>query len=402
VENALCDARRSLQRGDPAAALEPLQRAEQIQPNRADVQYLLAVANRRVGRLEVFRGHLLRARNLGSGADDVQRQEWLASAQSGNVEEVGGQLQALIDSGVPDDVAEEIYEALIRGHLAAIRFREAWLGLELWIQWRPQAPQARLMRASLYEEMGDLTSAMGDYRAAVEQIPRSTSARIHLAQGLLSQGQIEGAQEQLDACLALNPNDADALAGEARCARARHEDDQARAWMDAALAQDVPGKKRADFLSELGQWQLDDGKAVQAVNTLAQAAALAPAEAPIHHRLASALARAGQPQRAKEHEDRAQQLRGKQDRLITIRRMILDKPGDAELRYEAGTILLGEGFLSDGLAWLSAALVCDPHHRKTHQRLADYYAQAGNPQLAAHHRLLAASVPAAGQGTKPN
>lgn len=394
-------ARQSLDRSDPAVAVESLERAEQIQPNRADVQYLLAAANRRSGRLDQFEHHLRRARELGCSPEDVQRQEWLAVAQSGNVEKVGDRLQELIDRGVPDDVAEEIYEALVRGHLAAMRFREAWLGLDLWLQWRPEAPQARLMRASLYEEMGEISSAAADYLASVERLPHNRSARIHLGQLMLAQNQIEEAQSQFDACLAVRPDDADALVGAARCARAKQEDGEARGLLDAALALELPVRQRAEVLAELGQLLLDQGKVVESVEALTQAVTLASSEGPIHHKLSLALFRAGQAERAEYHNKRAQQIRRKQGRLITIRRSIMEKPGDADLRCEAGTILIEEGFADDGLGWLLSALGCDSGHRKTHQLLGEYYAQAGNQQLAAQHRLAAASIPAPAQPSKP-
>jgi tetratricopeptide (TPR) repeat protein len=401
VERNLNAARQSLAQGDPAAALDPLQRAEQTRPNRADVQYLLAVAHRRSGRLDRFQAHLFRARELGYPPDDVQRQEWLAVAQSGNVGKVEGRLLKAIECGVADDVAEEIYEAIVRGHLAAFRFRDAWLGLDMWLQWRPDAPQARLMRATLYEEMGEIQSAVEDYRATLARLADNRLARIHLGQLMLGQGQIEEAKEQFLACVAADPDDADALLGAARCARAQQENGKARGFLDAALAGEMPARERAEVLAELGQLLLDEGKVPESVEALSQAVALAHAEGPIHHKLSLALFRAGQAERAEFHGQRAQQIRRKQNRLIVIRRSIMEKPGDADLRCEAGTIMIEEGFVDEGLGWLLSALGCDSGHRKTHQILADYYAQAGNPQLAAHHRLLAASSPGPVQTPKP-
>jgi len=397
----LTAARQFLEQGDPAAALDPLQHAEEIQPNRAEVQYLLAVARRRTGQLDRFQAHLARARELGWSPKDLERQEWLAVAQSGGVATVQGRLMELIERGVADDLAEEIYEAVARGHLAACRLRDAWLCLDMWLRWRPDAPQARLMRAALHEEMGEIDPAVADYRTAIEGLPGHGGARLRLGELLVSQDRIGEAREQFLACLAVNPADADALLGAARCARASKEDREAHRLLEEALQGDLPARRRAQVLAELGGLLLDENKVPESIEALTQAVALAPAEGPIHHKLSLALFRAGQAERGESHDRRAQQIRREQERLITIRRLVLDKPRDAGLRCEAAAILIGEGFMDDGLGWLLSALECDPRHRKTHELLADCYAQAGNPQLAARHRLLAAPTPAPALPAKP-
>jgi tetratricopeptide (TPR) repeat protein len=271
----------------------------------------------------------------------------------------------------------------------------------MWLQWRPDAPQARLMRAALYEGMGELASAARDYVAALERLPDNRFARIRLGELRLAEDRIDEAREQFLTCLAAYPDDADALVGMARCAHARREDEQAHGFLDAALAVSLPAPQAAKVLAELGRLLLDEGKVAESIEALVQAVALAPAEAPIHHKLALALFRGGQAERGKYHDDRARQIRLKQERLITIRRSIIEKPNDADLRCEAGMILLEQGFADDGVGWLLAALKCDPGHRKTHQLLTDYYADAGNQPLAARHRLLAASSPGPAQPSKP-
>ncbi len=65
----------------------------------------------------------------------------------------------------------------------------------------------------------------------------------------------------------------------------------------------------------------------------------------------------------------------------------------ADLRCEAGSIFIAQGLRKEGADWLLTALRCDPSHRKTHELLAQYHAEAGNQSLAAHHRLMAAQAP---------
>lgn len=393
VTRQLTEARRALQRGDISAALRVLETAEALQPDRAEVQYLAAVANRRAGRLDRFEPHLQRAAELGWAEEDIQRQRWLARAQTGSVDAVQRELWAAIEGGASDEAAEEIYEAVAKGYLATYRPRDAWRCLDAWLVWRPDAPQARIMRAWVYEQVADLAPAIDDCLAALEQLPDDLAARVKLGQLLFRQNRLEEARREFQTCVAAAPGDGDALVGIAQCERRLGNAAEARRHLEAALGQELSPQQRGIALAEMGRLLLDDGKVAESVACLTQAAQWAPAENSVHYALALSLSRAGQPERAKHHHERARQIRTEYDRLCEITRRLIDSPGDAELRCEAGLILIGQGFKKEGIDWLIAALKCDPNHRKAHQLLADYYAEAGNQQLAAHHRLLAALSP---------
>lgn len=387
-------ARQALDAGDPEAALSPLELAAHAHADSAEVEYLLAVVFRRTGQTELFRQHLDRARKLGWPAEDLERQEWLAVVQAGAADAAQDRLKAAVTRGVPDDAAAEIYEAVAQGHLAGCRLSDAWTCLEMWLRWRPEAPQARLMRGSIYEAMGDVAPAVEDYRAAVRALPANVIAKVRLARMLLAQGQTNEAQQQFQECLEIAPGHGDALIGAARCSHELGEDADAHRYLETAIAQELPAAQRAEALAELGRILLDEGKVAESIGALSQAAALKPTEAPIHHRLALALGRAGRTEQAKHHDGLAQAMRAEQKRLIDIRRELLGKPGDADLRYEAGMILIRQGFQAEGVEWLSSAVRAVPHHLKSHQYLARFYAEIGNPAQAAHHRLMAAEAEA--------
>ncbi|MCY2992284.1 MAG: tetratricopeptide repeat protein [Planctomycetota bacterium] len=390
-------ARQALERGDPRAALLPLQEAEHLQPQRAEVQYLRAVALRRAGRFDECRDRLQRAKTLQWPASDIERQEWLAVAQSGDVDAVRDRLLAIIDRGTPDDVAEEIYEALARGYSTAYRLRDAWQCLYMWQQWRPDAPQARLARAYIYEQLDQIPAAVQDYRAALERLPQDRETHLKLAELLLGQGSTEEAETHFRACLA-SPSDvaeavvAAAFLGVARCSLATGHAAEARRCLEAALALHLNAKQQGVVLAEMGRLMLQEGQADEALHNLQQAVQLAPAEISIHRTLAAALTRAGQTQQAKLEYDRAREIEAGLDRVGDIQRALIEKPNDAELRCEAGKILLDQGLAANGVGWLLTALKYDPNHRHSHQLLAEYYATAGNQTLAAHHRLLAANA----------
>ena len=129
VTHHLNTAREALERGEPVAALVSLQAAEKIQPHRAEVQYLLAVAYRRAGQFDAFRRCLQRAADLNWPAEELERQNWQAVAQAGDVDAVRDRLMETIDHGPADQVAEEIYEAIARATwllTASAMLGDAW------------------------------------------------------------------------------------------------------------------------------------------------------------------------------------------------------------------------------------------------------------------------------------
>jgi tetratricopeptide (TPR) repeat protein len=295
-----------------------------------------------------------------------------------------------IDRGVPDDVAEEIYEAVAKGHMAAYRLRDAWMCLDVWLQWRPNAPHARMMRASIFEQTGDLDQAVADYRAVIEIWPEHRDAQIRLGQVLLRMRAYQEAREVFQARVEAVPDDAEALLGLAQSERWLGNDSEAKRRAEAAMALGLSPYHQGLALEELGRALLKEGKHEEAIAALTKALTLAPGEGLIHHALGMALARAGRTDEARAHQERLRHIQAEYDRMTQITRNLMDHPLSADLRCEAGAILMDQGLKKEGADWLLTALRCDPSHRNSHQLLAEYYAEAGNQSLAAHHRLLAA------------
>ena len=382
-------ARRALSEGDAVRALKLLEDVGTTADDRAEAHYLWAVANRRAGRMAQFEWHLRRATELDWPKEDIQRQKWLAVAQTGNVQAVERQLMDSINRGASDEAAEEIYEAMAKGHLAAYRLRDAWKCLDYWLRWRPDAPQARLLRAGIYERIDERTSAAEDYRVVLTRLPNNREAHVKLAQLLLlERGRVEEAREHFRKCLTLFPNDTEMLLGVAQCERRFGNVVEARRHIQTVLALETTRPKRALALAEQGRLLLSEGKGTEAVDALTEAAELQPAESNIHYTLARALKAAGEHDRAKHHAELVEHIRLQQDRMTEITKRVTDSPDDADLRYEAGSILVDLGLKRESVGWLLSAVKCDPNHRKAHQLLSEYCEETGDQQLAARLNLL--------------
>jgi Tfp pilus assembly protein PilF len=363
------------------------------QPNRAEVQYLLAVAKRRSGRLAEFLPHLRRAAELGWDPQDIERQTWLAAAQRGDLADVQRQLFEAVQAESSNEAAEEIYEAFAKGCLTTYRIADASMCVDFWLQWRPDAPQARIMRASVYEQLSDWERACGDYRAVLADRPDHRFARIRLGQALLVRKQYDEAHAEFQAQLAVTPDDADALLGAAQAARRLGNASEAREHLETALPLALSAQQRGSVLGELGRLLLSDGKAREALEPLTQAAAMLPGDYQIRHALGTAHARVGNRAEAEHHHAKMQHLRTQHARLMEVTRRLTTEQANADLRCEAGGILMDVGMKKEGADWLLTAVQYDPAHRRSHELLAGYYAESGNQTLAGRHRLLAAQAP---------
>jgi len=127
----------------------------------------------------------------------------------------------------------------------------------------------------------------------------------------------------------------------------------------------------------------------EATELLTQALDINPDHHLAHSSLATIFLRIGDTDRAAEHRERAETIRKRFARLTEIIHQLASVPGDADLRWEAGRILMEQGLNREGAAWMATALTFDPQHSRTHQSLADYYAGIGDDASADHHQKKA-------------
>ncbi len=363
----LGEAQRALDAGNPTAALEPLEQALRRAPESARAEYLLAVACRRCNDLTGFASHCQRAAQRGWPEEELERQRDLATAQQGGVGEGVQRLLAAIEEGVSDARAEEIYEALSKGHLASYRLRDAWMSLDFWLQWKPDAPQARFMRAELSRRMGEVASAIADYRAVLDQIPSHREASSKLGELLLLNSRVEEARDCFRGCLKHWPDEPDALLGLAQCEQTLGSPEEAQRCLDAVLKQDLSQGQRALALSEKGKLLLVEKRVEEGIESLFRAVELSPAEVSTRFALQKALFAAGREDEASRESEGLAQTQRELDRISKITAQVVDAPGDADLMCEAAYLLVRLGYTKESGGWLACALRVNPGHAKSIQ-----------------------------------
>ncbi len=157
----------ALIRADEAAtALAEAIKAQKKFPDRADTQYLFAVANHHVVESPLSKLALRNLAETEPGSARVALAEGLLLRKEGRTEE------------------------------AAAAFRRAAVR---------QAPDAHLLLGIINRENGDYAAAELEFLAAVKQNPRSGQALFELGKALVEKGDLPGARLRLEAAAALMP-----------------------------------------------------------------------------------------------------------------------------------------------------------------------------------------------------
>jgi tetratricopeptide (TPR) repeat protein len=102
----------------------------------------------------------------------------------------------------------------------------------------PNDPYPLLALADRYGQVGEWAKAEAIYRQAIERAPKDTAAKRRLADIFMLQGKLPEAKAAIDEILGANSKDAGALVIAGRIASRMEKPDDARRFMEAALAVD--------------------------------------------------------------------------------------------------------------------------------------------------------------------
>lgn len=385
-------------RGDYAAALAALDRL----PGGAGRTWLER------GRLLRRSGDLLAADRCFTAALEagheptlVNRERLLAEAQCGDITDVEDQVLALVRAGGSDALADECYAAMAEGYVNAFRFADAARCLEFWQAWRKDDPQLHLIRGRLEERLGHAGLAFEAYREGLRLAPQRIDLRLAVARLELDAARLDVAAEILRAVRRARPDDGSAVLGLAQCRLRQGDVAGGTTLIHEALSLDLRPEDAAVALTELAQLALEDGEAQRSVALARGAVALDPRNERCLLGLAAGLVREGDAAGAAAAQARARALADGRRRLSSTLMTLGTRPDDADLRADAGEILIEQGFGPAGMRWLETAVQVDPRHQRARRLLADGYSGVGDEARAAEHRRWIEAGPAPGAEAAP-
>lgn len=377
-------AQQALEAHDFAQAKTHIGRCLEVWPIDAEAHFLLARTCRRAEDMADWQRHLKNAEVLQWPRAALDLERLLMQAQVGDV----GRAEPLLRGRLATPHADEllIYEALVKGHLAADRLNDVLYWTNFWLERHPTAWQPRLYRGRCFHLALSLHRAIAEYQRVLELKPDQVQVRLWLAGSLMLDGQYQEALAQFQAYVQGRPDDPTALLGIANCLVALNELEAAHAALDVLLARqhNHPGAFLLQAKLELAQ-----GKAAEALSWLKRAEALAPHETDITHTFSLVLRQLGRHDEAGAYERQLQDLRQRYEQLEQLRKRIVKEPENASLRYEVGTRNLGLGREEEAVRWLRSVLQLDPNHQLSHQALAEYYRKHGEGKRAEYHQQRA-------------
>jgi tetratricopeptide (TPR) repeat protein len=406
----------ALDREDFAAADSKLKTRIEATPNDRELRLLAARTARRaifpalplddddevepptsVGSRQRAEEHLAIFHRLG-GARELERFErYLLSAQLGELEFVEGDLMALVRKEIPESPL--ILEALAKGNLVRYRLREAKVCLDQWLKLRESAG-AYLMRGWVQERWREPALAIEDYRRCLAIQPENLDAARRLA-NLLRTSEAEEALKLYRQVARSRPNEVGTTLGIARCEVSLGWKDEARRALDGLL-RSHPNHVAA--LVERGKLELETPE--KAEPWFRQALDYSPNDYEANTALYRCFSLAGKDEEARRQKAKLDDVEADIARLHEVAAKATETPQDADLRFEAGALMVCNGREREGKRCLQTALQEDPKHaaarrlldtvihggnaaelrRKVHAELADYYAAASLPDLAARHQ----------------
>ncbi|HUY34564.1 MAG TPA: tetratricopeptide repeat protein [Pirellulales bacterium] len=375
-------------------AITWLEAAEGRRPDEVEAQYLLGVANRRLGRYYIAKEKFAIAERLGWPKKDLERQRNLMLFQMGYLREAELYLIGLLETDVADDDAAEIYDALAAGYLAEFRIFEAMACLDHWLAWQPRSIPAHQSRAEVMLSL----NRNGDYQAELREIlkidPSRIAERLALAQWLSDETQVDEALAECELCRRQAPDDARVHLIMGLVIHRKGLMAEAKRELETAISKPLDPRNRTQALITLGQIAAEARDYESAALRYREAARLTPETPTAPYALGTVLETLGRHEEAEREIDRSRVLQEQFEEMQDIRRDLLQDTSNAALRVKAAKILLDQGDKTGAANWMLSALHSDPDLREAHEMLADYFEEKERSDLAQHHRDAARRVAA--------
>ena len=349
--------------------------------SQAELHLLLARTHRRMKRFDRVSPHLQQALDAECDLQLVEREQWLALAQTGQFEQVGPHLAELFQDAGSD--GPEICSAYVALLLSRFRTALAMQILHVWEADYPDDSEAPFQRGRVEFVLQNWPKAIEGLSQSLELDSLRLDARLMRAQARIKLVQFEEAMNDLKFVLAQRPDDLTARVAQATCLSNLSSVEQAREVLTGVLADDG---ENAAALSQLGRLELQLGNQAAALPHLEQAARIRPEDTDTRYALARTLQAMGRKQDAAPHFQFVTDATRELLKLGPLVEQLVAEPDNVDLRYRVAMITWKWKSRDDGEKWLRSVLEYDPHHAATHTALIHLYEAANDPGRAEAHR----------------
>lgn len=358
-----------------------------LRPNSAELHFLLARANRRLERFPDVEKHLRRAAELGWPREALEREQWLAQAQTGQFEALRDHWSDLFRSAGSD--GPEISRAFVIAALKRFQITDATRVIGLWKADFPDDAEPYFQEGKIAAVTLRWKDAEAAFRQAQHRAVDRVDIREALIEACMQQLEFHKAQLELKQLLQRDPENRHAQVELADCQIRLGSIEEARGLLKKVLQHD-PNQRDALILT--AQLELAEGRASLAVETLRRVGASSSEDAELRYLFAQALRAAGDNEEAEQHYQYREAAREPLLRLSKATGELVAAPTNQALRYEVGELTWRWKSHDEGANWMLSLLEFNPAHQAAHALLARHYELKGNAAKAAYHRNLAGTV----------
>ena len=335
---------------------------------------------RRKGDFHEVERKLKQASNLGVSRADLQRERWLAMAQTSQFEGMEAHWNLLLKNARDDEpeIARAHYTwAMLHHNLELAKWT-----LELWQQDYPLDPEPFILEGRYFQSQQDWENAEKSYQKAFRVAPDNDQAQLLLANALQVRLKTSEAIPLFQKYLRRRPEDLTALRGLAESLATSGDVNGAITLLQKALE-----KHPDDFMLEkaCGELLLSAGKSAESVTLLEKAYRAVPEHANLANSLARALKASG---RAAEAEPLFAFVTESQPQLTELANLEKQLQGDQnnlELRMKIAAIVAKYVSRRDAIRWYENLLAISPKHKGAHQELVILYRSLGDETQAEIH-----------------
>ncbi len=351
--------------------------ASMLKPASPSIQYQLARVNRRLELESEFQRCLQKARDNGLDESLAKREEVIQGLSKGQYPADIAQWRNLIENAGSD--LPEICEAFV---LFRMRRFETPAALEILDAWQAEYPND----AKVYHVRGKVLHALLRTKLATEQFRKAAAlddsqAEVFadLGRALMDQLLYDESVTALEKCLALEPDNWDAVAWLAEAYQHTNRLDEARSLLQDAIGRS-PGD--AELLFSLGSLELETGDPQAALGRFQAALKLRPTERKLRYELARTLQALGRDTEAAQEFAFVREATEAVMRLPKLTAELVDDPQNLALRFEVAEISWKYESPETGARWLHEVLTQEPNHLPALRMLSEHYRLMGDDEKA--------------------
>lgn len=320
---------------------------------------------------------LAEATKLGVPRKELDRERWLAMAQTNQFEQMDSHWTDLLKDARDDE--PEIARAHYTWAMIYHNHDVAKWTLEVWRQDYPQDLEPVLLAGRYCQAVVDWAGAEKAYRDGLAIAPDNEECQLALAKVLQIRLKTDEATLLFQKYLRRHPEDLTAIRGLAETYATAGKIEEAISLLQEAL------KKHPDdfgLMKSCGELLLSNGDVETAAGILEQAHRMIPE----HANLANSLARAWKAcGRFADAEPLFAFVAESQPRLLDMANMekeLRDHPQNLELRMKIAEIVAKYVSRRDAIRWYENVLVVAPHFKPALQELARLYRSLGDEAIA--------------------